>query len=520
MALVQVEVVTASTQTGTGLNCPCRHAQAVLGDQSGFIETRRHPVTTSMFSRAKASVFRRIAVGLAGAPLPARDRIPHICSALQKLAPTAAHRVQIDALARLCEQNGPALDLANRVLIEASPACRRALISNLGVNATYLGWPTRQERLERGLAAPFLIVISPSMRCNLRCTGCYAWEYERGEGLSTDLVDRVIREAKELGIYFFTISGGEPFLRPDLLDVFATHRDAEFLVYTNGTLIDRGLAGRLAELGNVAPAISVEGFEEETDARRGPGTWRAVNAAMDHLREAGVIFGFSGTVTRDNADIISGERLVDYLIAKGCYFGWYFMYIPIGRDPDTSLMPTPEQRQLCRRRVWRWRREKPIFTADFWNDGQLTGGCMAGGRLYLHINANGDVEPCVFCHFSVDNIRDKTLAEALESDFFRALRRRFPWTENPLAPCAIIDNPSVLRQAVLEGAARPSHPGAETIVTALADDLDAYAAEVHTLTEGEGAELRRCAKGIDGPNRARAHCRDCARNEQTDDTRQ
>ncbi len=436
--------------------------------------------------RIKASIIRQAAVQFAGLSASAETRAYYVCRILETLAPTAAHKQQLDALTKLTRGGHPALNLAHRVFVEASPACRRALIANLAVNATYLGWPVRQARIQRGLAAPFLIVISPSMRCNLRCTGCYAWEYPRDEGLPTEVVDRVIREAKALGTYFLTISGGEPFMRPDLLDVFAAHRDAEFLVYTNGTLIDRRLAGRLAELGNVAPAISVEGFEQETDARRGPGAWRAISAAMDHLQEAGVIFGFSGTATRHNADLITSEQMLDCLIGKGCYFGWYFMYIPIGREPDTSLMPTPEQRQLCRERVWRWRREKPIFVADFWNDGHLTGGCMSGGRLYLHVNANGDVEPCVFCHFAVDNIRDKSLEEALESDFFKALRRRFPWTDNLRAPCAIIDNPRVLREAVAEGGARPSHPGAETIISDLAQDLDAYAARLHEITRQDG----------------------------------
>ncbi|MGQ9731323.1 MAG: radical SAM protein [Candidatus Zipacnadales bacterium] len=450
--------------------------------------------------RANAFALKQVANRL-GSVLAAAspERIINLVRTLQAVAPNPAYKTELGALARLFEQRHPALDLARRVFTEAAPACRRALVNNLGVNAAYLGWSVRKERLDRGLGAPFLIVISPTMRCNLRCTGCYAWAYPRCDELPFEIVDRVIREAKELGVYFFTISGGEPFLYEGLLDLFATHSDAEFLVYTNGTLIDQELARRLAELGNVAPAISVEGFEAETNARRGPGTWDRLNAAMDNLREAGVIFGFSGTVTRHNVDIITSEELVDYLIGKGCYFGWYFMYIPIGRAPDTSLMPTPEQRQKSRKRIWRWRNEKPIFVADFWNDGYLTGGCMSGGRLYLHITATGDVEPCVFCHFTVDNIKEKSLEQVLESDFFKALRRRFPWTDNLLTPCAIIDNPWVLREAVAEGGARPSHPGAETIITELANDLDAYSERLHAVTEEEGKTVRTLAESLMEP---------------------
>lgn len=432
-------------------------------------------------------VNRKLSDLVAGA---SEDRIIEVVRSLQESAAASHHKAELGKLITLLEEKHPAVDLARRVFTEASPACQRALVNNIGINSTFLDWPIRQARLEAGKAAPVLIVISPSMRCNLRCTGCYAWEYDRRDDLPFEVFDRVIREGKEIGIHFYTISGGEPFIRSDLLDIFAKHSDAEFLVYTNGTLIDRSMAQRLAELGNVGPAISIEGFQAETDARRGPGTWEKINRAMDYLREAGVIYGFSGTVTRHNADVITSEEMVDYLIGKGCYFGWYFMYIPIGRDPDISLMPTPEQRQVSRKRVWRWRDEKPIFVADFWNDGQFTGGCMAGGRVYLHVTASGDVEPCVFSHFTVDNIKEKSLEEVLASDFFKAMRRRFPWTDNLLAPCAIIDNPHVLREAVAEGGARPSHPGAETIITDLAPEIDAYAARMHEITAEDAKEVR------------------------------
>ena len=74
------------------------------------------------------------------------------------------------------------------------------------------------------------------------------------------------------------------------------------------------------------------------------------------------------------------------------------------------------------------RRTKPVFTADFWNDGCLTNGCMAGGRLYLHVNYRGDVEPCVFIHFATHNIMDmysrgEHLWDVLQTPLFKAVRR-------------------------------------------------------------------------------------------------
>lgn len=402
---------------------------------------------------------------------------------LEMVAPYEIYKRQMRQLRGLFERKAPALELARRLFRDLHPNYRRRIVENLAINAAYLSAPKREALARQGLAAPFLIVISPTMRCNLRCIGCYAFNYTRADDLPLETIDRVITEAKEMGIYFFTITGGEPFIRPDLFDIYRKHNDCVFQIYTNGTMITDEVVKNLVECGNVGPAISIEGWKEQTDARRGPGTFDRIMQVMDRLREARALFGFSGTVTRLNADVISSEEFVDMMVEKGCLWGWYFIYIPIGRDPDISLMPTPEQRQQHRERVWHLRRTKPIFLADFWNDGSLTGGCMSGGRLYAHINNKGDVEPCVFCHFSTDNIKDKSLSECLNSPFFRAIRRRFPWSTNHLTPCPIIDHPCVLREAVAEGGARGTHEGAETIITDLAPALDEYSAAMARITE-------------------------------------
>jgi MoaA/NifB/PqqE/SkfB family radical SAM enzyme len=334
-----------------------------------------------------------------------------------------------------------------------------------------------------GFKPPRVVVISPTMRCNLHCFGCYAGNYDKADDLPWDVFDRVINECKEMGIYFLTISGGEPFISDDVLQIFEKHNDVIFQVYTNGTLIDSAMAKRLSQLGNVVPCISVEGFEEETDLRRGKGTFARIIAAMQYLREAGVLFGFSATATRENNELISSERFVDYYVDKGCFIGWYFNYIPIGRKPHTELMPTPEQRIERWRRICELRRSKDILLSDFWCDGSLVGGCIAGGRSYLHINNKGDAEPCVFAHFAADNVKEKSLAQILDSTFLRCIRSRQPYSPNLLRPCMIIDNPTVLREAVAEGHAHPTHAGAETIITDLASQLDEYARQYAELAD-------------------------------------
>jgi MoaA/NifB/PqqE/SkfB family radical SAM enzyme len=372
------------------------------------------------------------------------------------------------------------LDLMLRKLHQSFPTLsknvKEKFIQNFLVKPFTIYGPRRRAYFaETGEYAPSLLVMSPSMKCNLNCYGCYAGDYRKADDLDIDVVHRVINEAKAMGIFFFVISGGEPNAWPHLIEMLETHEDAIFQIYTNGTLIDDKRADAFARLGNAVPCISVEGFEKETDERRGKGAFRKISDAMDRLRERGILFGFSATATRENNEFIVSDEFVDYYIDKGVFIGWYFNYIPIGKEPDTSLMPTPEQRDYRRKRIIEIRDTKQTVVADFWNDGILTKGCLAGGYEYMHIISNGDVEPCVFCHFAADNIKEKSLKEVLQSKFFKALRRKRPYNENMLLPCTIIDNPEVLREAVEEGGAHPTHPGSESIITSLAPALDEYA---------------------------------------------
>jgi MoaA/NifB/PqqE/SkfB family radical SAM enzyme len=363
-----------------------------------------------------------------------------------------------------------------RALSEACPACRNKGAANFFVNSLLSGWDRRQAFAEReGFYPPYFFVISPTMRCNLACFGCYAGQYGPGDELSHDLARRILNEARDIGIFFLTISGGEPFVWPHLLDIVTEFNDIYFQLYTNGTLLDEALIDKLARLGNVLPCISVEGFEAETDSRRGRGTFRHITEAMRQLREAGVIFGFSATATRQNNDLLVSDEFLRYYSDLGCFIGWYFSYVPVGRGPDLELMPTPEQREHRRARLEEVRYRYPMVLADFWNDAPLIGSCIAGGSSYFHVNAKGDCEPCVFVHFAVDSIKEKSLTEVLRSRFFRDVCRAQPYHRNLLRPCMVIDNPWVLRTLVTRHQARPTHPGAEDVLTDLAAFLDDYA---------------------------------------------
>ncbi|MBW2039037.1 MAG: radical SAM protein [Deltaproteobacteria bacterium] len=370
----------------------------------------------------------------------------------------------------------PAKDLFRRVL-ELLPAKRRVRLFETLFNHGWFEGGRKRDKIEaeKGFRPPFVMILSPTMRCNLRCKGCYTLGYGLKHELPLPVVDRLLTECEELGIYFVTILGGEPLVYPHLFEIIERHPDIFFQVYTNGTLMTQEKAQQFADLGNVAVVISIEGGEQETDSWRGKGVYKKIMQAFDYLREARVIIGTSATVTRQNVDVVSSFDFVDQMIELGSLGQMYFLYIPVNGRADFSLMVTPEQREHLRRQVLAIRDTRPMFVMDFWNDGPYVEGCIAGGRRYFHVNAKGDVEPCVYTHIAIDNIYEKSLTEALDSDLFRNIRARQPHNPNHLRPCMIIDNPHVMREVIRDAKPFFTHPGAEEIYTVKHREMDAYA---------------------------------------------
>ncbi|CFX05511.1 Aldolase-type TIM barrel [Syntrophomonas zehnderi OL-4] len=347
-----------------------------------------------------------------------------------------------------------------RLFTEFGPNVRKKVLVNFLVNASILGIPTNEKMSEKyGCNIPWAILMDPTAACNLKCTGCWAAEYKKTASMDIKTLDRIIREGKELGIYMYIYSGGEPLIcKDDLMKLAHKHNDCMFLAFSNGTLVNDDLAAQMAAAGNFALALSVEGFESETDMRRGDGTYQRVIEAMDILRKHGVPFGFSTCYHSGNVNSVGSDQYVDYMIEKGCIFGWYFTYMPLGKGAQLDLIATPEQRAYMYHRVREFRNTKPIFLMDFWNDGDFAGGCIAGGRRYLHINANGDVEPCAFIHYSNVNIKDVSLLDALQSPLFMQYRLGQPFNDNLLRPCPLLDNPHKLREMVHLSGAQSTQP--------------------------------------------------------------
>jgi len=346
-----------------------------------------------------------------------------------------------------------------RRLIQERPRAAQALVRLAYVWSRDVRRRTANAQQQAGVT-PCTVVVEPTSRCNLNCPGCYAKSTSQGEDMSYEILRDTIAECRDMGATLITLSGGEPFLRERqdraITRLAAEFPDLGFLTYTNGLLIDEAVARQLGEVGNVFPAISVEGGEVESDRRRGSGYYRRTSAARRLLAAHEVMYGFSATVTRQNLDLVVSEKFIDERIAEGDLFGWYFLLQPIGRNPDVNLMVTAEQRAHMREQLYRFRAEgKPIFIGDFWNDGQFVAGCMAGGKYYFHIYANGDISPCVFSPVACGNMHDILAGRSeytslgdlvMRHPFFRGFREQQRKIHDWRAPCVLIDHPQLFRE--------------------------------------------------------------------------
>jgi len=273
------------------------------------------------------------------------------------------------------------------------------------------------------VTVPPIIIFSITHLCNLHCRGCYdqMFHKESDPELSTERMYSIVKEAKELGVSFFVVAGGEPFMRPELLDITESFPEMIFLVFTNGMLIDEKMLARFKQQKNVVPLISLEGFKEETDARRGEGVYEQVLQIMTKLQKKGVFFGSSLTLTRDNFNILTGELFIQQLVTRGCKFFLFLEYTPIQPGTDDMVL-TAEQEEKLMTRIKKYRSLWPALFIAVPGDEAEVGGCLSSGRGFVHINAAGDLEPCPFAPFSDANVLEMPLKAALQSDLLKKIR--------------------------------------------------------------------------------------------------
>ena len=427
--------------------------------------------------------------------------IPKLMELVDKFVPDGWYESQRNAIRNAIQNKDSNWYKLILRIYELDPGVREAFFTNFIINASLKGSALQEETAEENNCnVPWAILLDPTSACNLHCTGCWAAEYGNKLNLTYDEIDDIIRQGKELGVYMYIYTGGEPLVRKkDLIRLCEKHNDCIFLSFTNATLIDEDFANDMLRVGNFVPAISLEGFETATDGRRGNGVYQKVIKAINLLREKKLVFGISACYTSANFESITSEAFYDSLIDLGAYFIWYFHYMPVGNDAAPELLPTPAQRRETYERIRKYRATKPLFAMDFQNDAEFVGGCIAGGRRYLHINANGDIDPCVFIHYSDSNIREKTLLEALQSPMMMAYHDGQPFNDNMYRPCPMLENPQKLREMVEKSGAHSTDLQSPESAEHLCGKCDKYAAcwkeradQLWDERQKEKAEKARC----------------------------
>ena len=372
--------------------------------------------------------------------------------------------------------------LALRLIDEIDDNVLMNMMLALGLGAGVNGTKTvRANREKYHCNIPWVLLLDPTSSCNRHCKGCWRAGYGQQQSRTFDELNSFVSQCVAMGTHFYMFTGGEPLLRKkDLIKLCELHPDCAFLSYTNADLVDEEFCEEMKRVGNISLAISIEGTTDSNDARRGEGSYDHVMKAMDLPQSKGCLFGISVCYTRANVDAVTSDEFVDLMISKGVRFAWYFNYMPVGSAAVEELIPTPEQRT----HMYRWLRKmrnsktgKPMFVIDFQNDAEYVGGCIAGGRNYFHINSAGDIEPCVFIHYSDSNIREQTLIEALKRPLFQAYWHGQPFNNNHLRPCPMLENPQCLRKMVKETGDKSTDLLAHEEVDTLCSRCDKFAAE-------------------------------------------
>ena len=334
------------------------------------------------------------------------------------------------------------MGLIIRLLKQTDKKCLYKLSVNLGLKGI-TGIRRYQRRMKEGKPFPAFHFISVTDDCNLNCQGCWVMGKSKNHRMDPQMLDRIILETKQQGSYFFGILGGEPLLYKPLFDVFQKHTDCYFQLFTNGTLINAGVAERLRKCANVTPLISFEGDEVVADIRRGGrDVYRKTMDAVRHCTSAGLFTGVAISVCKSNIEMAMSAEFIKKLIDNGVAYLWYYIFRPAGENPSYELALSTDEINALREHMVEARSQYPIAIIDAYWDSQGRGLCPAASGLSHHINAAGFVEPCPVIQLATDRIDGRPMAEMYgNSEYLRDLRRALGQKTNG---CILMDDPAWL----------------------------------------------------------------------------
>lgn len=314
----------------------------------------------------------------------------------------------------------------------------------------------RAKLSEEGENIPPFLIASITSNCNLHCAGCYSRANHACSDeapvsqLTGEEWKRIFLEARELGIGFVLLAGGEPMLRKDVIEAAGTIPEILFPIFTNGTLLGKQYIELFRKHRNLVPVISIEGHEEKTDQRRGEGMYDTIQNAMQLLRENKILFGTSVTVTKENLKEVASESFIKTLGESGTKLVFYVEFVPVTEEA-AGLAPGDEERAYLNERlsVLRASHEEIVFVS-FPGDEKSSGGCLAAGRGFFHINSHGGAEPCPFSPYSDINVKNTSIREALHSGLFEKLRTSGTLLEEHAGGCVLFERKDIVMQFMSE----------------------------------------------------------------------
>ncbi len=294
--------------------------------------------------------------------------------------------------------------------------------------ATKAASKKRARAEKNGEHIPPFLIASITSSCNLHCAGCYSrcnhatTDTEPVSQLTDEEWLKVFEEADDLGVSFILLAGGEPLLRRGVIEAASKKKNILFPIFTNGTFMAEKYFKLFDDNRNLIPIMSIEGEKETTDERRGEGVYDKLQSNMDELKKRNIIFGTSVTVTTENIKEVSSESFIGNMSKKGCKAVIFVEFVPV-TDDSTHLAPGDEEREYLNSEIMRLRKEHPeMVFVSFPGDEKSSGGCIAAGRGFFHINSHGGAEPCPFSPYSDTNVKDTSLREALNSKLFVSLQ--------------------------------------------------------------------------------------------------
>ena len=315
----------------------------------------------------------------------------------------------------------------------------------------------RQNFSENGKNIPVFLIASITSSCNLHCTGCYSRasnacnDEEPLNQLSADQWEDIFKQAKDIGISFIVLAGGEPMIREDVIRKASGYPEILFPIFTNGTLINDDYFKLFDKNRNLVPIFSIEGDEAATNSRRGEGIYSKLTESMEQMKNKNIIFGASVTYTRKNLRSLMSDNFIAQLHDFGCKVIFFIEYVPMNEN-TIDLAPTDTERNLLFGKIDCLRDDyEDMIFLTFPGDEKTSEGCLAAGRGFFHINSHGGAEPCPASPYFDTNVCETSILDALDSKLFKSLRDEGHLLDDHRGGCTLFENKQNVER-ILKGA--------------------------------------------------------------------